>query len=143
MDRRLALQLAVYAALQGDTVVMDLSGGAIFDAVPPGCGSGIAREPRPRAGADRADKTGPGALHEFSVLVVSDGAGFATAKALAVAVSDALDNAALTLSRGTLVSLDFRRATARRSGDRPARSSCGFARVSISARSEHRNEILT
>jgi len=64
-----------------------------------------------------ADKSGRGALHDFSVLVLSDDAGFGTAKALAVAVSDALDEVPLMLSRGRLVSLDFRRATARRTGD--------------------------
>ena len=113
----LALQQAVYAALRADTAVMDLSGGAIFDAVPPGAVPGLHVSLGPERVRDRADKTGPGALHEFSVLVSSDGAGFGTAKALAVAVSDALDNAALTLSRGTLVSLDFRRAAARRTGE--------------------------
>ncbi len=113
----MALQQSVYAALLADTTVMDLSGGAIFDALPPGSVPGLYVS----LGSERvrlsADKSGRGALHDLSVLVVSDGAGFGTAKALAVAVSDALDQAPLTLSRGRLVSFDFRRARARRTGD--------------------------
>jgi hypothetical protein len=113
----MALQEAVYAALQGDAVVAGLSGGAVFDAVPPGAVPGLYVSLGPERVRPRSDKTGHGAVHEFSVVVVSDGAGFATAKTLAVAVSDALDQAPLTLSRGSLVSLDFRRARAKRSGD--------------------------
>jgi len=63
---------------------------------------------------DRSDKTGGGALHIFTVSVIDNGAGFARAKAAAAAVSDALVDASLTLSRGTLVSLRFDRARARR-----------------------------
>jgi hypothetical protein len=126
-----ALQEAVYAALQGDAVVWSLSGGAIFDALPPGAVPGLYVSLGPERVRLRGDKTGRGALHEFSVLVVSDGAGFATAKALAVAVSDALDEAPLTLSRGTLVNLDFRRAQARRSGDSRAIELWFRARVDL------------
>lgn len=114
----MALQEAVYAALGADAAVMDLSAGAIFDALPGGSVPGLHVSLGPERVRLRADKSGRGALHEFSVRVVSDEAGFGTAKALAVAISDALDEAPLTLSRGTLVSLDFRRAVARRTGDR-------------------------
>jgi len=37
----MALQQSVYAALLADTAVMDLSGGAIFDALPPGAVPGL------------------------------------------------------------------------------------------------------
>jgi hypothetical protein len=113
----MALQEAVYAALRADSVVMDLSDGAVFDAVPPGAVPGLFVSLGPERVRSRADKTGRGALHEFSVLIASDGAGFGTAKALAVAVSDALDGAPLSLSRGSLVSVQFRRAQARRTSD--------------------------
>jgi hypothetical protein len=113
----MALQEAVYAALRADSVVMDLSDGAVFDAVPPGAVPGLFVSLGPERVRSRADKTGRGALHEFSVLIASDGAGFGTAKALAVAVSDALDGAPLSLSRGSLVSVHFRRAQARRTSD--------------------------
>ena len=114
-----ALQAAVYAALLADPAVASLSGGAVHDALPPGplpqlyvtLGSETVR--------DASDKSGSGAVHEFPVTVVSLGSGFAGAKALAVAVSDALSGAALVLARGQLVRMDFLRARARRvSGQR-------------------------
>ena len=48
--------------------------------------------------------------------MVTDTAGFAPAKAAAAAVSDALVDADLTLTRGKLVSLNFYRASAARVG---------------------------
>lgn len=114
-----ALQEAVFAALTGDGAVMTLAAGAVFDAVPPGALPGLYVSLGPERARGRSDVTGDGAIHDFSVRVVSDGAGFASAKTLAVAVSDALDGAPLTLGRGRLVSLHFRRAEARRIG--PAR----------------------
>ena len=112
-----ALQQAVYSALQADPDVATMSEGAIFDAMPEGPVPGLYVSLGPERVRESADKSAPGAVHEFSVRIVSDGAGFGTAKSLAVAVSDALDDAPLTLARGTLVSLHFRRARARRAGD--------------------------
>ena len=111
-----ALQSAVYTALQGDPTVTALSGGAIYDAIPPGAVPGLYVSLGPETVRHRADKTGDGAMHDFAVRVISDGAGFGAAKDLAVAISDALDAAALSLARGRLVSLQFRRASARRAG---------------------------
>jgi hypothetical protein len=65
---------------------------------------------------DRSDISGAGAEHRFIVSVVTDEAGFAAAKSVAAAVSDALADANLPLSRGRLVGLWFDRVTARRSG---------------------------
>lgn len=129
----LALQEAVYAALQADATVMALSGGAIFDAAPPGAVPDLYLSLGPERARLAADRSGRGALHEFSVLVVSEGAGFAAAKVLAAAVSDAIDDAALTLSRGTLVALNFRRAVARRSGGRREIEIWFRARVDLGA----------
>lgn len=109
-----ALQAAIYAALQGDPTVAALSGGAIYDAVPPGPVPELYVSLGPELARQGADKTGDGAVHDVAVRVISDGAGFAAAKSLAVAISDALDDAALSLSRGRLISLQFRRASARR-----------------------------
>lgn len=109
-----ALQEAVFGALSGDAAVTALSGGAIHDALPPGPVPPLYVELGPERVRDASDKTGAGAVHLFPVTVVSEGAGFAGAKALAAAVSDALDGAALTLARGRLVSLSFQRARARR-----------------------------
>lgn len=65
---------------------------------------------------DASHQTGAGTRHDFTVSVISDAAGFATAKAAAVAISDVLDGATLPLVRGHLVGLWFRRARARRVG---------------------------
>lgn len=111
-----ALQAAVFARLQGDGVLSGLVGAAIYDAVPPGAGTGTFLMIGPEDVRDQSDKTGDGAEHRFTVSVVTDAEGFQAAKAAAVAVSDALVGADLTLSRGRLVSLAFLRAAARRTG---------------------------
>jgi len=109
-----ALQAAVYQHLVGDGALDALVSGAIFDAVPAGTVPDLYVSIGPEDVRDRSDKTGGGALHIFTVSVIDNGAGFARAKAAAAAVSDALVDASLTLSRGTLVSLRFDRARARR-----------------------------
>jgi hypothetical protein len=106
-----ALQAAVYAQL---TSAAALAGVLVVDAVPTGSGAGTFVLIGPEEVIDRADKTGGGAEHRLVVSVISDATGFAAAKAVAVAVSDALDNAALILTRGRLVSLRFLRARAQR-----------------------------
>ena len=65
---------------------------------------------------DRSDADGAGALHRFTVSVISEARGFAAAKSVAGAVGDALLNGELALGRGRLVGLWFERASARRSG---------------------------
>ena len=70
----------------------------------------------PEVVKDQSDKTGAGALHELLVSVITDVAGFAQAKSAAAAVSDALVDADLALTRGQLVSLNFYKATAVRVG---------------------------
>lgn len=129
----MALQEAVYGALTADATVMSLSGGAIYDAIPPGNVPDLHVTLGAERVRRRADKTGPGALHEFSIVVMSDAAGFATAKALSVAVSDALDGADLSLSRGHLVRLDFWRAQARRTATARQIELWFRARIDLSA----------
>ena len=109
-----ALQEAVFAALTGDAQVSAWSGGAIYDALPPGSVPTLYVSLGPERARNRSDKTGAGALHEFPITIVSDEAGFQGAKALASAISDALLAAELTLTRGRVVSLNFLRARARR-----------------------------
>lgn len=109
-----ALQAAVLARLQSDAALQGLVGTAIHDAVPPGTPPGTfvllgAEEVR-----DRSDASGGGAEHRLEIAVVSDAAGFLTAKSAAVAISDALVDAPLVLSRGRLVGLWFHQARARR-----------------------------
>ncbi|MEP1767674.1 MAG: DUF3168 domain-containing protein [Sulfitobacter sp.] len=109
-----ALQAAIYAALMGDATLTTLVGTAIYDAVPAGdvpdlyvrFGSETVRE--------ASDGTGAGAAHTLTVSVITTHPGFASAKAAAAAVSDALHDAPLSLARGRLVSLRFERAVAQR-----------------------------
>ena len=109
-----ALQAAIYQCLQDDPVLDGLVGDAIYDAVPPGTTTGTYVNLGPEDARDASDKTGDGAIHDFVVSVITDEAGFQTAKAVASAISDALSGAALALARGQLVGLWFLRAKARR-----------------------------
>jgi hypothetical protein len=106
-----ALQSAVYARL---TAAAALAAVPVVDAMPSGGGLGTFVLIGPEEVIDQSDKTGGGAEHRLSVAVISDATGFAAAKAVAVAVSDALDAAPLVLTRGRLVSLMFLRARAQR-----------------------------
>ncbi len=109
-----ALQAAVYQRLAGDGALDALVSGAIHDSIPPGTVTGTYVSLGPEDARDASDQVGRGALHEFTVSVVTDQAGFQQAKAVAAAVSDALTGASLPLSRGRLVGLWFLSARARR-----------------------------
>ena len=106
-----ALQAAVYQRLVSTD---GLAGVPIHDAVPPGGGTGSFVLIGPEDVSDQSDKSGGGAEHRFVVSVISDAEGFLAAKQIAAAISDALVDAALTLSRGRLVGLRFVKAAARR-----------------------------
>lgn len=111
-----ALQAAVFARLSGWA---SLAGVSVVDAVPPRTGTGTFVLLGPETASDQSDKTGAGVEHVFQVSVISDATGFMAAKTAAAHVSEALVGAALTLSVGRLVSLNFVRAAAVRlkSGD--------------------------
>lgn len=111
-----ALQTAVYQALVADMALGDLVGSNIYDAIPSGTVPSLYVALGPELAKDRSDKTGRGAEHEFTISVITDSAGFATAKEAAAAVSDVLVDADFTLSRGTLIALNFYRAKAVRVG---------------------------
>jgi hypothetical protein len=111
-----ALQAAVYQRLITDPALTTLVGVHVFDALPSGALPSLYVTLGPEMVRDRSDKTGSGAEHEFTVSVVTDTAGFASAKAAATAVSDALIDAPLILTRGLLISLNFYRAQAQRVG---------------------------
>jgi hypothetical protein len=113
-----ALQAAIYARL---TAAPGLSAVSVYDAVPAGGGAGTFVLLGPEDVLDASDRTGGGAEHRMVISVISDAAGFAAAKAVAVAVSDALDAAPLVLTRGRLVGLSFLRAKARRLDEGGAR----------------------
>lgn len=108
-----ALQAAVYGRLAGDAALTALVGAAVFDTAPAGPVPALYVALGPEDARDRSDFIGRGAEHEFVVSVVADAGGFQPAKAAAAAVSDALIDAPLVLTRGRLVSLRFARATAR------------------------------
>ena len=112
----LALQVAIFQRLQGHAPLGALVGTAIYDAPPSGILPAIYVALGPETARDRSDKTGRGAEHELTISVVTEASGFATAKAAAAAVSDALVDAPLTLDRGRLVALNFHRAVAMRIG---------------------------
>lgn len=108
------LQAAVYGALTGDAALAALIGSDIYDAVPSGALPAIYVRLGSEAVRDASDVSGAGAVHRFTVSVITTNPGFASAEAVGAAVSDVLHDADLALSRGRLVSLQFERATARR-----------------------------
>ena len=114
-----ALQAAVYGVLSADAGLQALVGGNVFDAPPGGALPGTYVLLGEEDARGRGDGSAGGAVHDFTVSVVSDAAGFSDAKAVAVAVSDALLGAPLLLARGRVIDLVFRRARARR-GASPA-----------------------
>lgn len=109
-----ALQEAVYARLQSDAAVTALVGAAVYDAAPAGTTSGTYVSLGPENARDASDMTGDGAVHDFTVSVVSDEAGFHAAKEIGAAISDALLEGPLSLTRGCVVGLWFLKARARR-----------------------------
>lgn len=109
-----ALQEAVYQHLVADTALQALTGGAIHDALPPGTPPGTFVLLGPEQAQDRSDGSGGGAEHRFTLSVISNAAGFQTAKEVAARVSDLLVDAPLALARGRLVGLWFHKAEARR-----------------------------
>lgn len=122
-----ALQAAVYGALQADAALEALVGEAIYDALPAGSAPPLYVALGPEQVKDASDGTGAGAWHDLTVSVVTEAAGFHGAKAAAAAVSDVLHGAALTLTRGRLVGLWFRKAKA-------GRASGGLRRIDLSFR---------
>lgn len=116
-----ALQAAIYQRLRGSSDLDALVGEAVFDAVPAGAAPGLYLLIGPEEVIDRSDKSGAGAEHRFTVSVVSNATGFQAAKTAAVAVSDALADPGLVMSRGRLVGLWFLKAVAKRAGPAEAR----------------------
>lgn len=107
------LQRAVYQRLSDDVDVASLVGSAIFDAapaIPPDLFVALG----PEKVRSLTDATGRGAVHEVQISVVTRQNGYSGAKALAAAISAALEDAPLPMSRGRVVSIRFLRAQARR-----------------------------
>jgi hypothetical protein len=108
------LQGAVYQALSSDAALAAIVGTAIYDAVPQGTLPVIYVRLGSEDAVDASDVSGHGAVHRFTVSVITTRPGFADAKAAAGAVTDVLHDGELGLDQGHLVSLRFERATAKR-----------------------------
>lgn len=106
-----ALQAAIYARL---TDWPALAGVPVLDAVPGGQAPETYVLIGPEEVRDASDGSGGGAEHRLVLSVVSRAAGFAAAKGVAVAISDALEDAGPGLARGRLAGLWFLRARAQR-----------------------------
>ena len=111
-----ALQSAIYQRLIDDPALDALVGDAIYDALPQGDLPPLYVVLGAEDVRDASDKTGGGAQHSFTVSVLTESAGFASAKSAAAAISDALVDAPLALARGRLVALHFYKAKAARIG---------------------------
>ncbi len=109
-----ALQAAVFQKLSNDVALNALVGTAIYDALPAGTLPSLYVTLGPEDARQQSDKTAEGAWHNFIISVITDSAGFFAAKQVAAAISDALIDADLTLTRGRLAGLYFFRARARR-----------------------------
>lgn len=108
------LQGAVYRALTTNTALAAVVGTAIYDAVPQGTLPVIYVRLGSEEAVDASDVSGDGAVHRFTVSVITTRPGFADAKAAAGAVADVLHDGDLALDHGHLVSLRFERARAKR-----------------------------
>lgn len=111
-----ALQEAVYQALTTDPDLGAIVGDAIYDAVPQGPLPPLFVSLGTEKVTDRSDQTGRGTRHELIVSVITDHEGFAAAKTVAGAVSDALTGGTMPLSRGHLIAMNFHKAKAARVG---------------------------
>lgn len=109
-----AVQAAVFALLAADGDLATLMSGGIFDAPPPATPPGTYAVLGEEEVIDRSDISGPGSEHRILVQVLSDAAGFATAKAAAARISVLLDGATPVLGVGRVVAIWFHAAQARR-----------------------------
>lgn len=112
-----ALQSAVYQALVNDAALTTALDGHVYDAVPDGPLPPLYATLGSETVEDASDADTRGARHDFTVSVVTELSGFQQAKEAAAAISDVLDGASLTLARGRLIGLWFRRAKAARETD--------------------------
>lgn len=106
------LQAAVFSALSASVPLADLVGAHVYDAVPAGALPPTYVRFGRETATDASDGSGAGALHRFTVSVISTVPGFACAKEAAGVISDILHGADLSLSRGRLVAMRFERASA-------------------------------
>lgn len=111
-----ALQEAVYRQLSEHPGVQATVGEHVYDTVPAGIQPGLYVVLGSEKVRDASDADGAGSIHELTVSVLTDAAGFSQAKRAAGAASDALHDAELTLTRGRVLAMRFHKATAARVG---------------------------
>jgi hypothetical protein len=108
------LQAAIYQKLVNDPALQAQVGTAIYDAVPTGLLPATYVTLGPENAVARADRSGAATRHDFVISVHTEAKGFQAIKDVAGAISDALVDSPLPLSRGSLSTLEFLRAKARR-----------------------------
>ena len=113
----LTLQSALYGVLEADAAVAALVGGAIYEAPPAGPVPDLYVSIGQETVRDRSSVSGAGTRHDMTVSVVCGSGGFARAKEVAAAVTDALDGARPALSAGRVTALRFTKARAVRRGE--------------------------
>lgn len=116
-----ALQEAVFAAVAGDATVQSLIGTNVFDALPGGTLPATYVLLGDETVVASGDSSGSGARHDIQISVLSDAAGFAIGKDVAAAISACLADADLTLTEGSLSSIYFLKARAKRGTGTDAR----------------------
>jgi hypothetical protein len=109
-----ALQMALFALLDGDALLAGLVPGGVHDAPPPGTPQGTYVVLGEEEVIDRSDVTGPGAEHRVLISVLSDADGFATGKAAAARIAQLLPGQTPALTAGRVVDIWFHKAQARR-----------------------------
>ena len=109
-----SLQRAVFAHLAGEAEIIEMVGPNIYDAVPAGAEPEVFVLIGEEVALDRSTQTSAAAYHDFAVSVFADQHGFSTSKALAALICDSLLVADLSLDRGRVTGLWFRRARTRR-----------------------------
>ncbi|MCB1408720.1 MAG: DUF3168 domain-containing protein [Rhodobacter sp.] len=109
-----AVQVALFDLLSGDATLAGLVPGGLFDAPPPATPQGTYVVLGDEDAIDRSDISGPGAEHRVLVSVVSDAAGFLTAKTAAARIAEIVPAATPVLSTGRVVAIWFHQAQARR-----------------------------
>lgn len=109
--RGAALQSALHGWLTG---LPDLADIPVMDAIPPGQAPTTYLLIGPEEVRDASDKSGQGADHRITISVISEAAGFLSAKTAAETLAATLDGAELPVAQGRVVSVRFQRAVARR-----------------------------
>lgn len=109
-----ALQSAVYQHLISDPAVIACVGDRVYDVPPTGHLPDLYVLIGQEDVRDASDYSCSGAWHDLTLSIISNSTGFMAAKETAAALNDALQDADMSLHRGRLVGIRFRKAKAAR-----------------------------